>query len=544
VSSDMSMARGMHVLRVELYDTTLRDGTQGEGISFSVEDKLSIVRRLDQLGIDLIEGGWPGSNPKDAEFFERAKDIELTHARLTAFGSTRHHSRRAEEDPNLGAIVNSGVKTAAIFGKSWDFHVREALRTTLEENLRMIEESIAFLVAQGLTVIYDAEHFFDGYKADSVYALETLHAAARGGARTVCLCDTNGGCLPHEIYEITQHVRRVIDLPVGIHAHNDGGLGVANTLMAVRAGATHVQGTINGYGERAGNADMCQIIPNLVLKMGHDCGVQIAGLTDLSRYVDDLANVRPDSRRPFVGRSVFTHKGGIHVSAMLRKPETYEHIDPSLVGNQRRVLVSELSGAGNMIYKAQEYQIRLEKGSTALTRLLQAVKELEHEGYTFEGAEGSFELLLKKSVGLYKPFFELVGLRVIIDKHSLDQEPITEASIKVRIGDRLVHTVAEGEGPVHALDLALRRALGCVYPVINDIHLTDYKVRVVNEDAGTSAVVRVLIESAARGYTWNTVGVSANLIEASWRALVDSIEYGLMICEVQPQACVTANDET
>ncbi|MGI6081662.1 MAG: citramalate synthase [Limnochordia bacterium] len=532
----------MHVLQVELYDTTLRDGTQGEGISFSVEDKLNIVRRLDQLGIDLIEGGWPGSNPKDAEFFEQAKDLELMHSRLTAFGSTRHHSRRADEDPNLASIVNSGVKTAAIFGKSWDFHVREALRTTLEENLKMIEESIAFLVAQGLTVIYDAEHFFDGYKADSVYALETLHAAKRGGARTVCLCDTNGGCLPHEVYEITQHVRSVVDLPVGIHAHNDGGLGVANTLMAVKAGATHVQGTLNGYGERAGNADMCQIIPNLVLKMGYDCDVQVSSLTDLSRYVDDLANIRPDGRRPFVGRSVFTHKGGIHVSAMLRKPETYEHIDPSLVGNQRRVLVSELSGAGNMIYKAQEYQVHLEKGSTALSRVLQAVKELEHEGYTFEGAEGSFELLLKKSVGLYKPFFELAGLRVIIDKHSLSQEPVTEASIKVRIGDRLVHTVAEGEGPVHALDLALRRALGCVYPMIDDIHLTDYKVRVLNEDAGTSAVVRVLIESAAHGHSWNTVGVSANLIEASWRALVDSIEYGLMICEVQPQTCPAINE--
>jgi 2-isopropylmalate synthase len=531
----MRNERGVNVLLVELYDTTLRDGTQGEGVSFSVEDKLNIVRRLDQLGVDLIEGGWPGSNPKDAEFFSRAQELELRHARLTAFGSTRHRSRSADDDPNLASIAGSGVQVATIFGKSWDFHVREALRTTLDENLRMIEESITFLVARGLSVIYDAEHFFDGYKADSAYALETLQAAARGGARTITLCDTNGGCLPHDVYEVTQRVKSSVSLPIGIHAHNDSGVGVANTLMAVKAGATHVQGTINGYGERSGNADLCQIIPNLVVKMGYTCRADLSSLTELSRYVDDLANVKPDSRRPFVGRSVFTHKGGVHVSAMLRQPETYEHIDPTLVGNRRRVLVSELSGAGNVIYKAQEYQVRLEKGSSALERVLRAVKDLEHEGYTFEGAEGSFELLLKKAVGLYKPFFELLGLRVIIDKHSLSQDPIAEASIKVRIGDHLVHTVAEGDGPVHALDLALRRALEGHYPMISEIHLTDYKVRVLNEEAGTGAIVRVLIESAAHGRSWNTVGVSANLIEASWRALVDSMEYGLMICDVEPQ---------
>lgn len=531
----MSGSRGSDVLLVELYDTTLRDGTQGEGVSFSVEDKLNIVRRLDQLGIDLIEGGWPGSNPKDVEFFARAKELELTHARLTAFGSTRHRSHGADDDPNLASIVGSGVQTATIFGKSWDFHVREALRATLEENLCMIEDSVAFLVAQGLCVIYDAEHFFDGYKADPAYALETLQAAARGGASTITLCDTNGGCLPHEVYEVTRRMKSAVSLPIGIHAHNDSGVGVANTLMAIKAGASHVQGTINGYGERSGNADLCQIIPNLVLKMGHACHADLSGLTELSRFVDDLANIKPDSRRPFVGRSVFTHKGGVHVAAMLRQPQTYEHIDPSLVGNQRRVLVSELSGTGNMIYKAQEYQVNLEKGSGALARVLQAVKDLEHEGYTFEGAEGSFELLLKKAVGLYKPFFELVGLRVIIDKHNQSQDPVAEASIKVRIGDHLVHTVAEGDGPVHALDLALRRALEGSYPMISEIQLTDYKVRVLNEEAGTGAVVRVLIESAAHGRSWNTVGVSANLIEASWRALVDSMEYGLIICAVEPR---------
>lgn len=528
---------------VEIYDTTLRDGTQGEGVSLSVEDKLKIVRRLDTLGVDYIEGGWPGSNPKDADFFSRVKHLELRHACITAFGSTRHAGRPAQNDANLLAIANCGVRTAAIFGKSWDFHVKEALHTTLEENLAMIEESVAFLRQQGLQVVYDAEHFFDGYKADPQYALATLQAAVRGGAQVLSLCDTNGGSLPHEVYEVTRAVIEAVPVKVGIHAHNDGGVGVANALMAVRAGATHVQGTVNGYGERSGNADLCQIIPNLTLKLGYQCNVDVSGLTELSRYVDELANMSPDNRRPFVGGSVFAHKGGIHVSALLHHPQTYEHIDPALVGNQRRVLVSELSGASNVIYKAQECHIQLQKGSPALAQVLQAVKDLEHKGYTFEGAEGSFELLLKKTLGLYSPFFALIGFRMIIDKRSPDDIPLAEASIKLRIGDTIVHTVAEGDGPVHALDKALRRALEEQYPVIREIHLKDYKVRVLDEKSGTAAMVRVLIESAAHGHSWSTVGVSANIIEASWRALVDSIEYGLMTCNVVPQAHLNAVGE-
>lgn len=525
---------------VELYDTTLRDGTQGEGVSLSVDDKLKVVKCLDQYGIDYIEGGWPGSNPKDAEFFQRARDVKLEHAKLTAFGSTRRANRAVEDDANLAALIASGVSTATIFGKSWDFHVREALRTTLDENLRMITESVAYLRSHGLTVIYDAEHFFDGYKADPVYALETLQAALAGGAARIVLCDTNGGCLPHEIQEVTQVVIRETGAPVGIHTHNDSGVGVANALMAVRVGASHVQGTINGYGERSGNADLCQIIPNLVLKLGMRCNANVRTTTEVSRYVDELANITPDSRRPFVGDSVFAHKAGIHVSALLHHPETYEHMAPELVGNRRRVLVSELSGASNVIYKAQEYGIELHKGSPALMQVLTAVKELEHEGYTFDGAEGSFELLLKKAVGLFVPYFELIGFRLIIDKRSPDDIPMAEASIKLRIGNTVVHTVADGLGPVNALDLALRKALEEQYPIIKEIQLIDYKVRVLEEKAGTEARVRVLVESAAHGRSWSTVGVSANIIEASWRALVDSIEYGLMMCEAKPQSSLMA----
>jgi 2-isopropylmalate synthase len=528
---------------VELYDTTLRDGTQGEGVSLSVDDKLKLVKCLDHFGIDYVEGGWPGSNPKDAEFFLRAKELKLEHAKLTAFGSTRRAHRAVEEDANLAALIASGVSTATIFGKSWDFHVREALRTTLDENLRMITESVAFLRKHGLTVIYDAEHFFDGYRADPAYALETLKAALAGGAARVVLCDTNGGCLPHEIQEITQTVIQATGAPVGIHTHNDCGVGVANALMAVQIGAGHVQGTINGYGERSGNADLCQIIPNLVLKMGFRCNADVRSTTEVSRYVDELANISPDGRRPFVGDSVFAHKAGIHVSALMHHPETYEHMAPELVGNHRRVLVSELSGASNVIYKAQEYGIELHKGSPALMQVLTAVKALEHEGYTFDGAEGSFELLLKKAVGLFVPFFKLIGFRLIIDKRSPDDIPIAEASIKIRIGDVVIHTVADGLGPVNALDLALRKALEEQYPIIKEIQLVDYKVRVLQEKAGTEARVRVLVESAAHGRSWSTVGVSANIIEASWRALVDSIEYGLMMCAVKPQTQMLATND-
>lgn len=533
---------------VQLYDTTLRDGTQGEGVSFSVEDKLKIAQRLDDLGIDFIEGGWPGSNPKDIEFFRRANELQLKKARITAFGSTRRAGRDADNDENLRAILDSGVEVAAIFGKSWTFHVTNALRTTLDENLRMIEESVAFLTRNGIEVIYDAEHFFDGYRADPDYALSALRAAVAGGASVIVLCDTNGGRLPTEVFQTTQAVVEAFPgVRVGAHTHNDSGLGVANALMAVEAGASHVQGTINGYGERCGNADLVQVIANLQLKMGHDLlsKGQLAGLSDISRYVSELANLNPDNRQPYVGRSVFAHKGGMHVSALLRQPETYEHIDPELVGNKRRVLVSELSGASNIIYKAKELQIDLKKDSPALRRVVDLVKEMEHRGYHFEGAEASFELLLKRSLGMHQPYFQLVGYRMVSEKHDvLGEESLAEATVKLRIGEELVHTAGEGNGPVNALDQALRKALEGEYPAIRRIRLSDYKVRVLNEKGGTGAKVRVLIQSSENGRSWGTIGVSTNIIEASWRALVDSIEYGLMVCGVKPRAATRVVGES
>lgn len=521
---------------VQLYDTTLRDGTQAEGVSFSVEDKLKICERLDQFGFDYIEGGYPASNPKDAEFFRRAHELNLKRARITAFGMTRRANVSVEDDDTMRALVESGVSVVTIVGKSWDFHVTNALRTTPEENLKMIEESVAYMRFKGLEVIYDAEHFFDGYFANPEFALETIRAAVRGGAETVVLCDTNGGRLPHEIRQAVLRVIEEVNCPVGIHTHNDSGLGVANALAAVEAGAVQVQGTINGYGERCGNCDLIQTLANLQIKMGYTCVPEesLKKLTELSRFVSELANMPPDGRQPFVGKSVFAHKGGMHVSALLRHPETYEHIPPETVGNRRRVLVSELAGASNIIYKAKEYNVDLGKDSPALKRVITAIKELEHQGYHFEGAEGSFELILKKELGLYSPFFELIGLRVTIDKRDPRDEPVAEATIKVRVGDRILHTAADGNGPVNALDTALRKALQTVYPEVERIRLADYKVRVLNERSGTAAKVRVLITSSEHGNTWGTIGVSTNLIEASWRALVDSIEYGLMRINVAP----------
>lgn len=529
-------------MHVELYDTTLRDGTQGEGVSLSVDDKLKIARRLDRFGMHYIEGGFPGSNPKDMEFFQRVGELRLDYAKVVAFGSTCRAGAQAHEDPNLNALLKAKTEVVTIFGKSWTFHVTNALRTTLEENLRIIEESVAYLVSQGVRVIYDAEHFYDGFKADSEYALATLRAAQRGGAETLALCETNGGSLPMEILDITRVVvREFPELRVGVHTHNDGGLAVANTLMAVEAGASHVQGTINGFGERNGNADLIQVAANLQLKMGRPVVTpdQLKGLTALSRYVSEIANVNPDDRQPFVGRSVFAHKAGMHVSALLRHPETYEHIDPELVGNKRRVLVSELSGASNILYKAQELGIALQKDSPDLRRVVETVKELERKGYHFEGAEASFELLLKKVLGQYEPFFHLLGFRMINEKHDAQsEETLSEASVKLQVGDEILHTVGEGNGPVNALDCALRKALEGAYPDLARIRLSDYKVRVLNEKAGTGAPVRVLITSREDGRSWGTVGVSTNIIEASWQALVDSIEYGLMLCGVRPMAKV------
>lgn len=517
--------------RVTLYDTTLRDGTQGEGISLSVEDKLKIALKLDKIGIHFIEGGWPGSNPKDLEFFKRIKDYELEQAKIVAFGSTCKPGVNPADDKSIKSLLESGVKTAAIFGKSWDFHVTHALKTTLDENLRIIGASVRYLKEQGLEVFYDAEHFFDGYKNNPEYALQTILAAQDAGADLICLCDTNGGSLPLEVMDIICAIIHEINVPVGIHAHNDGEVAVANSLVAVRAGAVQIQGTINGYGERCGNANLCSVIPNLVLKMGYDCMAdeKIMGLTELSRYVSELANLNPNPHQPYVGNSAFAHKGGIHVSALLKNPETYEHIKPEAVGNVRRVLVSELSGMSNLIYKAEELKLDIDLNHTnpETKAVLEEIKDLEHQGFQFEGAEASFELLLRKGFNGYHEPFNLETLRIIMEKKE-DTGLYSEAIVKLRVGKEIVHTAAEGNGPVNALDNALRKALGDFYPEIKEMRLADYKVRVLDGDLGTGAQVRVLIETHDKHDSWGTVGVSGNIIEASWQALVDSIAYGLL----------------
>jgi len=514
-------------VRIIVYDTTLRDGTQREGLSLLAEDKLKVAKKLDSFGLDYIEGGWPGSNPKDREFFALAKDWQPKNAILTAFGSTRKKDIRPEDDVNLKSILDSGVKAAAIFGKSWVFHVKEALNTTEEENLNMIGDSVAFLKEKGLEVHFLAEHFFDGYKANREYALASIKRAFESGANSLVLCDTNGGSLPDFIYNSIKQVLNLLpDTLLGIHAHNDSDLAVANSLIAVEAGAKMIQGTINGYGERCGNANLCSIIPNLKLKKGYDLLKEdsLKKLAEVSHYVSEVANLIPNDWQPFVGKAAFAHKGGIHVSALRKNPETYEHIDPGTVGNKRRVLVSELSGIANLSYKAEEYGLTAEKEE--FSPLLDTVKSLEYKGYSFEGAEASFELLLKRSLGLVPNFFELKGFRMIIEKNG-SGDPLAEASIKVSVADKILHTVAEGDGPVDALDKALRLALKDVYPEVENISLSDYKVRVLDPRSATAAVVRVLIESSGFGMSWGTVGVSQNIIEASWRALSDSIIYGL-----------------
>lgn len=515
--------------QVEIYDTTLRDGAQGEGISFSVEDKVKIALKLDEMGFHYIEGGWPGSNPKDADFFQRVRRYHFKNARLAAFGSTRRPGVPAHQDANLQSLLAAGTPVATIFGKTWDFHVQKALETTLEENLAMIRESVSFLKSRGLTVVYDAEHFFDGFKANPAYALATLRAAQEGGADRLVLCDTNGGSLPGEIAAVMARVKEEVSVPLGIHCHNDGELAVANTLAAVEAGAVHVQGTVNGYGERCGNANLCSVIPNLTLKCGHETIPReaLARLTELSRYVSEIANLHHNSHQPFVGASAFAHKGGVHVSAILKDPRTYEHIDPSLVGNRRRVLVSELSGLSNLLYKFRELNLELNTSREENRRLLEEIKELEYQGFMFEGAEGSFELLLRRVYDNYREPFKLESLRIIIEMK--ENSPVhSEAVIKMTVGDRVVHTAAEGNGPVNALDNALRKALEEFYPEIRRLKLTDYKVRVLDEKQGTAATVRVHIETGDGERSWGTVGVSTNIIEASWQALVDSIAYGLL----------------
>ncbi len=518
--------------QIKVYDTTLRDGTQAEDISLLADDKVRIARKLDDFGIHYIEGGWPGSNPKDMNFFQKVKHVRLKNARVTAFGSTRRFDNPAAADSNLRAILDSGAPVATIFGKSWDFHVTNALNIGLDDNLEVIEDSLQYLKERLEEVIYDAEHFFDGFKHNPEYALETLKAAVRGGADCLVLCDTNGGTLPLELGEIIDRVWQALgrEVRLGIHVHNDSDVAVANSLVAVVHGITQVQGTINGFGERCGNANLISIIPNLQLKMGYKVipNENLQQLAFLSRYVDEIANRQHNNRQPFVGISAFAHKGGIHVSAVQKDPLTYEHISPDWVGNRRRVLVPDLSGRSNILYKAQEYN--LDVGDDSQTRkILERIKELEDRGFQFEGAEASFELLVKKTMGTYKPFFTLMGSRVIVEKLRRSRSPISEATVMVRVNKHVEHTAAIGDGPVDALDKALRKALEKFYPVLKKVKLTDYKVRILSSDKGTKAVTRVLIESQDdAGNKWGNVGVSQNIIEASWQALVDSVEYMLL----------------
>jgi 2-isopropylmalate synthase len=521
--------------KIDIYDTTLRDGSQREGVSLSVNDKLKIVEKLDEFGVSHIEGGWPGSNPKDIEFFRRAAKIKLKNARLCAFGSTRRPGVKAAEDQNIRALIEAGTKTVTLFGKSWDFHVRDALKTSLEENLAMIKDSVTYLKGLGLDVIFDAEHFFDGYKANPDYALLTIEAAAAGRADVIVLCDTNGGLMPWELKTVLEAVKDRVKVPLGIHVHDDAGMATANSLLAVLEGITQIHGTINGYGERCGNANLCTIIPNLQLKMGFKIVTpeQLCGLTKLSRFIAELANIAPADQQPYVGFNAFAHKGGIHVDAVSKKPATYEHADPAQVGNQRRILVSELSGRSNISLKTNHNQLKLARDHPDTVSVLQRIKELEHYGYQFEGAEGSFELLVLKMMKAYQPLFKLEGFRLIIEKRE-DGQLFSEATIKVRVGDVQVHTAAEGNGPVNALDNALRKALEEIYPALKKIKLTDFKVRVIDGVDGTGAQVRVLIESRDEHTSWGTVGVSPNVIEASWIALVDSLEYGLL-CRNLPE---------
>ena len=530
------------VSSVVIYDTTLRDGAQREGISFSLEDKLKIARKLDEFGVAYIEGGWPGSNPKERDFFVRARGLNWQHARLVAVGSTRKpHSDVPDE--NLKALLRSETPAVTVVGKSWDLHVRRVLGSDLDENLRMIAESVGFLKAQGLEVIYDAEHFFDGYHADPAYALRTLVAAEEAGADCIVLCDTNGGTLPQTLRVAIERVKNHVKCPLGIHAHNDSDLAVANTLAAVEAGATHVQGTVNGFGERCGNANLCSIIPNLELKMGVRCVGQgnLKHLSELSRYVSEVANIVHDTHLPFVGESAFAHKGGIHTHAVMKATESYEHIRPDLVGNSRRVLISELGGRSSVLHKALEFGIDLRQQTAEARRVAELVKHMESRGFQFEAAEASFELLVRRSQPGYVPPFELIDFLVLVEKRG-GVDFLSEATVKLRVAGEVMHTAAEGNGPVNALDAAMRKALLQFYPSLAKVGLVDYKVRVLDEKAGTEAVVRVTIESRAGDRTWSTMGSSANMIEASWFALADSLEYFLITWPCEP-VCRNGNGQ-
>ncbi len=513
---------------IQIYDTTLRDGTQSEGFNLSANDKIRIAQKLDELGVAFIEGGWPGSNPKDVEFFERARDMQWKNSLIAAFGSTCRVKGGPEDDANIKALIDSHTPVCTIFGKSSTLHVKEVLLTTNEDNLRIIEQSVAYLKANDKRVIYDAEHFFDGYKLDSVYALETLQAAIRGGAETVVLCDTNGGTMPWEVESIVSVVKEAVLHPFGIHTHNDSECAVINSLIAIRAGAIQAQGTINGVGERCGNANLVSIMADLELKMGYACLPKgnISKLYDLSHFVAEVANLTPDEHLPFVGKSAFAHKGGVHVAAMRRNAQSYQHIEPELVGNKMRVVVSDLAGRGNLLSKAEEHGVEVE--SAEVLPVLNEIKELESRGFSFEAAEASVTMMLKRQEYGYKPPFELVDFFVNVE-HRQGRGLLAEATVKVKVQGELFHTAAEGNGPVNALDLALRKALIGYYPQIEKFHLSDYKVRILDSDHGTEAITRVLIDTRNTTSRWSTVGASTNIIEASWRALSDAVEYGLMV---------------
>ena len=518
---------------LELYDTTLRDGAQYEGISLSVSDKLAITRKLDQLGIHYIEGGWPGSNPKDAEYFVRVRDINLSHATVAAFGSTRRAGISADQDPNIAALIDSMAPVVTLVGKAWELHVKRVLNTSLEENLSMIYDSVAFLKSRGRRVFFDAEHFFDGFNENRDYALQTVRSAADAGAECVVLCDTNGGNLPNQISDIVSFVRQSTPVPLGIHTHNDTDTAVASALAAVQAGVTQIQGTINGYGERCGNANLLSIIANLKLKLGVDCisDTQLASITEVSRYVAEIANMPHLPSQPFVGSSAFTHKGGIHAQAVSKVELSYQHIPPKTVGNAKRVLVSELSGRSNIHYKVKELGIGVDLDQATVTQLLEAVKLQESKGYQYEGAEASFELLVRRMLPDYRPSFNLVDFVTMVEGRRSETgngDMKSQVMLKVRVGDEILHTAADGNGPVNALDNALRKALLQFYPSLSMVGLVDYKVRVVDQSWGTGSVVRVLIDSTDGQTTWSTVGASENIIEASWLALSDSLEYWLL----------------
>jgi 2-isopropylmalate synthase len=520
--------------KVVIYNTTLRDGTQAENFNLSVEDKLRITLKLDELGIDFIEGGWPGSNPKDAEYFKEIKNYDLKHAKVAAFGSTRMFSNPVDQDANLKALIEADTQAITIFGKTWDIHVHDALRIELEDNLLIIEESLAYLRPHVEYLFYDAEHFFDGYKANREYAFQTIDRAVKGGADCLVLCDTNGGTLPTEITAIVEDLKKHLasqgsNIEIGIHAHNDTESAVANSLLAISLGATQVQGTTNGFGERCGNANLTSIIPALTLKMGLACnaGDNLTMLTEVSRFVTELANLPHNKYQAYVGMSAFAHKGGIHVSAVQRNPLTYEHIVPEKVGNNRRVLISDLSGKSNVLHKAKKFGLDLDSKDPVISAIVKELKDLENQGFQYEGAEASFELLMRRAMGSQKHYFDLHGFRVISQK-DLDGIIREEATIRLTVGGEEVHTAALGNGPVNALDQALRKALTRFYPSLNDVELEDYKVRVLASEHGTGARVRVLIESHDQESRWGTVGVSPDIIEASWQALVDSITYKLM----------------